>query len=65
MAVFSPIPLTPGILSEASPDKAFKSIILIGSIPYSSINDVLVYLTKSLDFNIFMWTLGVINCNKS
>ena len=37
IAPFSPIPLTPGILSELSPIKAFKSIILIGSTPYSSL----------------------------
>ena len=31
IAVFSPIPLTPGILSLESPIKAFKSTILFGS----------------------------------
>ena len=33
-AVFSPTPLTPGMLSDESPIKAFKSTILAGSIPY-------------------------------
>ena len=32
-AVFSPTPLTPGILSDGSPIKAFRSITLIGLMP--------------------------------
>ena len=36
MAVFSPIPGTPGILSEVSPIRAFRSIIWIGAKPYCS-----------------------------
>ncbi len=32
-AVFSPIPLTPGILSEESPLKPFKSVIFSGQTP--------------------------------
>ena len=36
MAVFSPMPLTPGILSLESPMRAFRSTIWMGSKPYSS-----------------------------
>ena len=39
MAVFSPMPRTPGMLSEASPMRAFRSIIWMGSKPYSSRKD--------------------------
>ena len=35
-AVFSPIPATPGILSELSPMRAFMSMSFIGSTPYFS-----------------------------
>ena len=37
MAVFGPTPLTPGILSELSPVKAFKSITLFGLTPSFSL----------------------------
>ena len=36
MAVFSPTPLTPGILSELSPIRAFRSTMWMGSKPYCS-----------------------------
>ena len=36
LAVFSPMPFTPGIWSEVSPHRPFRSIILMGSKPYSS-----------------------------
>ena len=36
-AVFSPIPETPGILSEVSPISPFTSISCFGLIPYLSI----------------------------
>ena len=36
MAVFSPTPLTPGMLSLASPMRALRSIMWMGSKPYSS-----------------------------
>ena len=36
MAVFSPTPGTPGMLSELSPIRAFRSTIFSGSKPYSS-----------------------------
>ena len=36
-AVFSPIPFTPGILSDASPISAFTSISFSGVNPYSSL----------------------------
>ena len=36
MAVFSPMPGTPGMLSELSPIRAFRSIMWMGSKPYCS-----------------------------
>ena len=36
MAVFSPTPGTPGMLSLASPNRAFRSIMWMGVKPYSS-----------------------------
>ena len=36
MAVFSPMPFTPGMLSLASPMRAFRSMMWMGSKPYSS-----------------------------
>ena len=33
MAVFSPMPFTPGMLSEASPIRAFKSMMWMGAKP--------------------------------
>ena len=36
MAVFSPTPFTPGMLSLASPMRAFRSIMWMGPKPYSS-----------------------------
>ncbi len=42
-AVFSPIPGTPGMLSEESPCNPFTSISCLGSIPYVSIT---LFLSK-------------------
>ena len=36
MAVFSPTPLTPGMLSEESPMRALRSMMWMGSKPYAS-----------------------------
>ena len=36
MAVFSPMPGTPGMLSELSPIRAFRSIMWMGAKPYCS-----------------------------
>ena len=36
MAVFSPMPGTPGMLSEVSPIRAFRSIMWMGAKPYCS-----------------------------
>ena len=38
MAVFSPTPLMPGMLSDVSPMRAFRSMIWMGSKPYSARN---------------------------
>ena len=46
-AVFSPIPGTPGMLSEASPIRAFKSTISGGAKPYSSSNRAVSYSAVS------------------
>ena len=36
MAVFSPMPFTPGMLSEVSPIRLFTSMSCLGSMPYFS-----------------------------
>ena len=69
MAVFSPMPFTPGMLSEESPMRAFRSMSFMGSKPYFSRNRASSYSRYSF-FPGFVvmsitWVLGPMSCRLS
>ena len=60
MAVFSPTPGTPGMLSEESPISAFRSTMTGGAKPYSSSKRFSSYRTVSVcPMRVFTWRTAV------
>ena len=64
-AVFSPMPGTPGMLSDVSPISALTSMNCIGVMPYSSVNRVGVYRISSLFFISSTVVLSDTSCRES
>ena len=68
-AVFSPMPGTPGMLSELSPMSALRSIMRMGSKPYSSRKRSGVYSIVSVCpmrvLTLKTWVLSVMSCRLS
>ena len=61
-AVFSPMPGTPGILSELSPMSALRSIMWMGSKPYSARNTSGVYSIVSVwPMRVLTWQTWVVS----